>query len=199
VGTIITRLLGVLAVISLLMAPVLSEQITKTCTCTSASYHGSKGMSCCCGGNQDSTCLSKACHCQNVVSPSGSMDVYDPAYSYFGESSSRTVGRQVHSTSSSGCVGPSRWSGPAPDNSNNGPPDLGVVEYLPPSARHVFDVLATNGPLTQRDLISKTDLPPRTVRYALSRLKGEDILLERFCFQDARQSLYSLVTTTCLK
>jgi hypothetical protein len=123
------------------------------------------------------------------------MDVYDPGYSYFGESSSRTYGRQGLSTSSSGSVGGSRYSGPTPDNSNNGPPDLDVVEYLPPSARHVFDVLATNGPLTQKDLISKTDLPPRTVRYALSRLKGEDILQERFCFQDARQSLYSLAMT----
>lgn len=193
-GTIIARLLGVLAVISLLMAPVLSEQITKTCTCTSAGCNGSKGMICC-GGNQDSTCLSKVCHCPNVVAPSGSMDVYDPAYSYLGESSSRTYSRQGPSTSSTGSVCGSRYSGPTPDNSNNGPPDLDVVGYLPPSARHVFNVLATNGPLTQKDLISKTDLPPRTVRYALSRLRGEDILEERFCFQDARQSLYSLATT----
>lgn len=193
-GTIITRLLGVLAVISLLTVPVLSEQIIKTCTCTFASCHGSKGMSCC-GGSQDSTCLTKTCHCQNVVSPSGSMDVYDPSYSYTGESSSRSYSRHGSTTSSSGYVGGNRYSCPAPDKSNNGPPDLDVVEYLPPSARHVFNVLATNGPLTQKALISKTDLPPRTVRYALSRLKGEDILEERFCFQDARQSLYSLATT----
>lgn len=189
---IITRLLGVLAVICLLMAPVLSEQITKTCTCASADSHSTKGMGCCCGSKQDSTCFSQGCHCPNLVSPSGSMDVYDPGYSYFGESSSRTYSRQSQSTSSSGSVGRSRYSGPTPDNSNNGPPDLDVIEYLPPSARHVFDILAHNGPLTQKDLISKTDLPPRTVRYALSRLRGEDIIEERFCFQDARQSLYSL-------
>jgi len=188
---IITRLLGVLAVISLLMAPVLSEQITKTCTCTSAGCHSSNGMSCC-GSKQDSTCFSQACHCPNLVSPPSNMDIYDPGYSYFGESSSRTYKRQCPSTSSSGLVNGSRYSGPTPYNSNNGPPDLDVVEYLPPSARQVFDVLATNGPLTQKDLISKSDLPPRTVRYALSRLKGEDFLEERFCFQDARQSLYSL-------
>ena len=177
------------------MAPVLSEQITKTCTCMSDGCHSSKGMGCCCGGKQDSTCFSRGCHCPNLVVPSGSMDVYDPAHSYFGESSSRTYSRQGRSTSSSCSVGGTRYSSPTPDNSNNGPPDLDVVEYLPPSARHVFDVLATNGPLTQKDLISKTDLPPRTVRYALSRLKGEDILEERFCFQDARQSLYSLAMT----
>jgi hypothetical protein len=193
---IITRLLGVLAVISLLMAPALSEQIAKTCACTSIDCPSPKVMSCCCESKQDSTGFSQGCHCPNLVSPSGSMDVYDPGYSYFGESSSRTYGRQGPSTSSSGSVGESRYSGPAPDNSYNGPPDLDVIEYLPPSARHVFDVLATNGPLTQKDLISKTDLPPRTVRYALSRLKGEDILEKRFCFQDARQSLYSLVMTS---
>ena len=171
-GLIITRLLGVLAVICLLMAPVLSEQITKTCTCTSADSHSTKGMGCCCGSKQDSTCFSQGCLCPNLVSPSSSTDVYDPGYSYFGESSSRTYGRQVPSTSSSGSVGRIRYSGPAPDNSYNGPPDLDVIEYLPPSARHVFDVLATNGPLTQKDLISKTDLPPRTVRYALNKAQG---------------------------
>ena len=72
------------------------------------------------------------------------------------------------------------------------PPDLDVVEYLPPSAKRVFLTLASEGPLTQKDLISKTDLPPRTVRYALDRLKGEDMLVERFCFRDARQILYNL-------
>ena len=189
---IITRLLGVLAVISLLMAPALSEQITKTCTCTSVGCHSSKGLSCCCESKQDSTCFSEGCHCPNLVSSSSSMDLYDPGYSYFGESSSRTYSRQGPSTSISGSVGGIRFSGPTPYNSNNGPPDLDVVEYLPPSARKVFDVLATNGPLTQKDLISKTDLPSRTIRYALSRLKGEDFLEERFSFRDARQSLYSL-------
>jgi DNA-binding transcriptional ArsR family regulator len=191
---IITRLLGILAVISLLMAPVLSEQISKTCTCTSTGCNSSKGMICC-GGKLDSTCFSQGCHCPNLVAPSGSADVYDPSYSYFGESSSRTYTRQVPATSSSSSVGGSRYSGLPPANSFNGPPDLDVIEYLPPSARHVFDVLATNGPLTQKDLISKTDLPPRTVRYALSRLKGEDILEERFCFKDSRQSIYSLAVT----
>lgn len=188
----ITRLLGVLAVISFLMAPILSDQITRTCTCTSADCHSSKGMSCC-GGNQYSTCFSQGCHYPNLVSTTGSMDVYDPGYSYFGESSLRTYNKQGPPTSSSsGSVSRGRYSTPTPDNSNDGPPDLDVVKYLPSSARHVFDVLTTNSPLTQKDLISKTDLPPRTIRYALSRLKSEDILEEQFCFQDARQSLYSL-------
>jgi hypothetical protein len=57
-------------------------------------------------------------------------------------------------------------------------------------------VLESGTLLTQKDIISKTYLPARTVRYALSRLKDEDLLQERFYFQDARQSLYGLNAQT---
>jgi hypothetical protein len=53
-------------------------------------------------------------------------------------------------------------------------------------------VLETGGQLTQKDLIRETALPSRTVRYALDRLKHENILIERHYFIDARQSLYGL-------
>ncbi len=53
-------------------------------------------------------------------------------------------------------------------------------------------VLESDGLMTQKDIIAKTYLPARTVRYALSRLKKEEILQERFYIQDARQSLYGL-------
>jgi len=56
-------------------------------------------------------------------------------------------------------------------------------------------VLESDSLLTQKDIISKTYLPARTVRYALSRLKDEDLLQERFYFHDARQSIYSLAVT----
>ncbi|MCK9442032.1 MAG: hypothetical protein M0Q13_11505 [Methanothrix sp.] len=46
--------------------------------------------------------------------------------------------------------------------------------------------------LTQKNIVTKTYLPQRTVRYALNRLKEQHILQERFYFQDARQSLYGL-------
>jgi DNA-binding MarR family transcriptional regulator len=46
--------------------------------------------------------------------------------------------------------------------------------------------------LTQKEIITKTYLPARTIRYALNRLKEENLLQERFSFRDARQSLYSL-------
>jgi hypothetical protein len=50
--------------------------------------------------------------------------------------------------------------------------------------------------LTQKDIVAKTYLPQRTVRYALNRLKEQHILQERFYFQDARQSLYGLSQET---
>ncbi|MEI7433328.1 MAG: winged helix-turn-helix domain-containing protein [Methanomicrobiales archaeon] len=56
----------------------------------------------------------------------------------------------------------------------------------------MYRVLQTDGQLTQKDLIEKTLLPSRTVRYALKRLKTENFLIERYYFIDARQSLYGL-------
>ncbi|MDD1691045.1 MAG: winged helix-turn-helix transcriptional regulator [Methanoregula sp.] len=56
----------------------------------------------------------------------------------------------------------------------------------------MYKVLETGGQLTQKDLIRETSLPSRTVRYALNRLKDENILIERHYFIDARQSLYGL-------
>ena len=56
----------------------------------------------------------------------------------------------------------------------------------------MYKVLEHGGQLTQKDLIRETSLPSRTVRYALNRLKEEEILVERYYFSDARQSLYGL-------
>ena len=53
-------------------------------------------------------------------------------------------------------------------------------------------MLEQSGQLTQKDLIRKTTLPSRTVRYALNRLREEHFLIERHYFTDARQSLYGL-------
>ncbi|WP_217423099.1 winged helix-turn-helix domain-containing protein [Methanocella conradii] len=67
---------------------------------------------------------------------------------------------------------------------------------MPPSAKLVYKVLESSGLLTQKEIIKKTYLPPRTVRYALKRLLDEKILQERFYFKDARQSLYGLNVAT---
>lgn len=66
------------------------------------------------------------------------------------------------------------------------------LESLPPSAKLVFKVLEANGRMTQKDIIRETILPSRTVRYALNRLKDEQILMERFNFIDSRQSFYEI-------
>ncbi len=66
------------------------------------------------------------------------------------------------------------------------------IGHLPPSAKLVYKVLETSGQLTQKDLIRETSLPSRTVRYAIQRLRDEQVLIERHYFTDARQSLYGL-------
>ena len=66
------------------------------------------------------------------------------------------------------------------------------LEKLPPSAKLVYKSLEANGQMTQKDLIRETILPSRTVRYALNRLKQEEILLELFNFLDSRQRLYEI-------
>ena len=66
------------------------------------------------------------------------------------------------------------------------------VRDLPPSAKLVAKVLDYNETLTQSEIAEETLLPPRTVRYALSRLEEEDVVESRFSFADARKRLYSL-------
>ncbi|WP_370448652.1 MarR family transcriptional regulator [Methanohalophilus sp. RSK] len=67
-----------------------------------------------------------------------------------------------------------------------------TIEELPPSAKLVLKVLEYSGYLTQKEIAEESYLPPRTVRYALNRLKDERFLQERFYFKDARQSQYGL-------
>lgn len=67
-----------------------------------------------------------------------------------------------------------------------------AIEELPPSAKLVAKVLEYNDTLTQSQLAEETLLPPRTVRYALTRLEEEDVVEARFSFSDARKRLYSL-------
>jgi transcription initiation factor IIE alpha subunit len=66
------------------------------------------------------------------------------------------------------------------------------LERLPPSAKLVFKALESKGQMTQKEIIRETILPSRTVRYAINRLKEEEILMELFYFIDSRQSLYEI-------
>ncbi|MBP1922314.1 putative transcriptional regulator [Halorubrum alkaliphilum] len=66
------------------------------------------------------------------------------------------------------------------------------LDDLPPSAKLVFKVLEYNGALTQKGIVEESMLSARTVRYALERLEGIDVVDEDVYFADARQSLYKL-------
>ena len=61
---------------------------------------------------------------------------------------------------------------------------------LPPSAKRVLHVLMQHGPLTHMDLVAATGLPPRTLRFALARLRGNGRVIWRWSLRDARQRLY---------
>ena len=67
-----------------------------------------------------------------------------------------------------------------------------AVADLPPSAKLVAKVLEYNGQLTQSGIAEETMLPPRTVRYALTRLEEVDAVESRFSFTDARKRVYAL-------
>jgi DNA-binding MarR family transcriptional regulator len=67
-----------------------------------------------------------------------------------------------------------------------------AVRELPPSAKLVAKVLEYNDRLTQSQLAEETLLPPRTVRYALSRLEEVGVVESRFSFADARKRIYAL-------
>lgn len=61
---------------------------------------------------------------------------------------------------------------------------------LPPSSRTVLEILDTGGAMTHKDLVQKSKLAPRTVRYALKKLKERHLIIEKFNFRDARQIIY---------
>jgi hypothetical protein len=190
----IISLIGALAVLSLLIVPAISLPRLMSCSCLPGDCRGLPAVNCC-AKSPDSS-LSPSCSCSGLVASYSGMEYYDLGYSYFGKNGALSSARPgSKNLTGSGSAGAFSSIFPAACNnasSNVGPPDPDVVEYLPPSAKQVLTVLASDGPLTQKDIISRTDLPPRTVRYALGRLRGEEMLEERFCFRDARQCLYSL-------
>ena len=67
-----------------------------------------------------------------------------------------------------------------------------AVADLPPSAKLVAKVLEYEETLSQSEIAEETMLPPRTVRYALSRLEEVNVVDSRFSFSDARKRLYTL-------
>ena len=65
-----------------------------------------------------------------------------------------------------------------------------VEKPMPKSCYNVLQQLERTGIQTHKDLVIGTGLAPRTVRYAIRRLKENGLVIEKFNFHDARQSLY---------
>ncbi|KQC07474.1 MAG: MarR family transcriptional regulator [Methanolinea sp. SDB] len=61
---------------------------------------------------------------------------------------------------------------------------------LPPSSRTVLALLDEGGAMTHKEIVKKSNLAPRTVRYALKKLKENQLIIEKFNFRDARQIIY---------
>jgi predicted transcriptional regulator len=70
---------------------------------------------------------------------------------------------------------------------------------LPPSSKTVLEILDNGGAMTHKDLVSRTKLAPRTVRYALKKLKERHLIIEKFNFRDARQIIYQNRTDQTIK
>ncbi len=66
------------------------------------------------------------------------------------------------------------------------------LKDLPPSAKFVFRILEYEGGLTLRELMSKTLLPPRTVRHALKILIEHGLVERGVLDKDARISIYRI-------
>lgn len=62
--------------------------------------------------------------------------------------------------------------------------------HLPPSSRALLTLFNEGIGLTYKELVAQSGLPPRTVRYALKKLKDNGMIAEKFNFQDARQIIY---------
>ncbi|MFQ5941506.1 MAG: NAD(+)/NADH kinase [Nitrososphaerales archaeon] len=63
---------------------------------------------------------------------------------------------------------------------------------MPPSAKLVLKTLEYEGPLSQKDLASRSMLPERTVRLALSYLLEKGYVKKKVSLRDARQRIYEL-------
>lgn len=73
--------------------------------------------------------------------------------------------------------------------------DTEDISDLAPSAKLVYKVLEYNGELTQKQIVEKSLLAPRTVRYALNELDSAGVVVDDIYFVDARQRLYRLSET----
>ena len=63
---------------------------------------------------------------------------------------------------------------------------------LPPSSKRVLTLLEDGKQRTFKQVTEEIDISPRTIRYAIKKLKENELLIEKFNFRDARQVLYQI-------
>jgi len=71
-------------------------------------------------------------------------------------------------------------------------PVTAQTKGLPPSAKLVLKILSYEGNLTQKEIINISNLPERTVRYALEFLLKKRLITQETYLSDARQSVYGV-------
>ncbi len=62
--------------------------------------------------------------------------------------------------------------------------------HLPPSSKTVLSLLESGAQMTHKEIVLKAQISPRTVRYAIRKLKEAHLIIEKFNFRDARQTIY---------
>lgn len=70
--------------------------------------------------------------------------------------------------------------------------NLDKLKNMPASAKLIYKILTHEGNMTQKDLISASLLPDRTVRYALNILLKNSLITSQPHFTDARQTVYGV-------
>lgn len=65
-----------------------------------------------------------------------------------------------------------------------------IMSPLPPSSKTVLKILGKEGAMTHKDIVIKTHCNPRTVRYALRKLKENKLIIEKMNIRDMRQIIY---------
>ena len=75
--------------------------------------------------------------------------------------------------------------------------DFRVFQRLPESAQRVFDVIRDGGPLTSAELRERTGMAPRTIRFAVKRLRDDGLVDTRCSLRDCR-TCYFFVHERCV-
>jgi predicted transcriptional regulator len=65
-----------------------------------------------------------------------------------------------------------------------------TMKPLPPSSKIVLRILGTEGAMTHKEIVKRSRCSPRTVRYALRRLKELELIIEKANLRDMRQIIY---------